>query len=95
MFLIVGDPNRSRDKLELIRQQMMAEINEGIQIQVKYVDHIEKTKTGKYQFVISKVQFKFRSSTILIVMPNSGILKESGASTTAQFSRPATLLVES
>jgi phenylacetate-CoA ligase len=55
VILIVGDSNRLKDDLELLKQQMMNEIDEGIEIQIKYVDYIEKTKTGKYQFVISKV----------------------------------------
>jgi phenylacetate-CoA ligase len=54
VILIVGDSNRLKDDLELLKQQMMNEIDEGIEIQIKYVDYIEKTKNGKYRSIISK-----------------------------------------
>jgi len=55
VILIVGNPDLPKDKLELIRKQMMNEIGENIQIEVKYVDQIKRSETGKYRLLISKV----------------------------------------
>ena len=55
-ILIEGNSTILRSKLEFIRQQMMNDIGAGIQIQVKYVDHIKKSKSGKYRTVISMLK---------------------------------------
>ncbi len=55
VILVVGDIDRSKDKMEELRKEMMTELGEHIQIEVEYVDQIKRSDTGKYQRVISKV----------------------------------------
>jgi phenylacetate-CoA ligase len=55
IILIVGDPGASRDKLSMIKNQMMKEIGENVEIEIKYTDKLMKSKAGKYLMVISKI----------------------------------------
>lgn len=55
VIYIVGNLEINKDKINELKNQMMNDIGEGIQIQVKYLDQIKKPRSGKHRFVISYV----------------------------------------
>ena len=56
IILIVGNEKQIEDKINEILENIIEELGENIHIKIKYVDHIEKTKTGKYRMLISNIK---------------------------------------
>lgn len=53
IILIVGDEKQIGNQINIILSDMIAELDENIHFEIKYVDKIEKTKTGKYRMLVS------------------------------------------